>query len=333
MSDAERRPADSVGGAVTGDLPRPRTPAGRAGLNALLRRPREALIGLDFDGTLAPIVPDPRDARAHPDAVPVLTRLAPAIRALAVITGRPAAEAIAYGGLDAVPGLILLGHYGWQRWQDGELTVPDPPPAIDKARRALPALLAGAGMPDGTWIEDKTQALAVHTRRAADPEAALARLRGPLTRLAAELGLAAEPGRLVIELRPRGVDKGTALTGLARETSARSVIFCGDDLGDLAAFDAVRQLRADGIPGCTVASASPESPRVAAAADLVVDGPDGIVRLLAAIAARVSPGRLAARRATGPGRGARPRRPARPRGAAARQAAWRAPGAARWRSR
>jgi trehalose 6-phosphate phosphatase len=49
----------------------------------------------------------------------------------------------------------------------------------------------------------------------------------------------------------------------------------------------VRTLRADGVPGCAAASASPESPQVAAAADLVVDGPEGIVALLAAIAAEL----------------------------------------------
>jgi trehalose 6-phosphate phosphatase len=288
MNAAERRGSD---------LPRPATPEGQAGLDALLDRPSEALIGLDFDGTLAPIVPDPRAARAHPDAVPVLARLAPAVGTLAVITGRPAAEAVTFGGLDAVPGLVVLGHYGWQRWHDGELTMPDPPAALEAARRALPGLLSAAGPAgrgdtamDGTWIEDKTHALAVHTRRAADPQAALDRLREPLTKLAAELGLAAEPGRLVIELRPRGVDKGSAIRELVSETTARCVIFFGDDLGDLAAFDAVRQLRAGGIPGCTVASASPEVPAVAAAADLVVDGPAGVVGLLAAIADRITPG-------------------------------------------
>ncbi|MBV9203839.1 MAG: trehalose-phosphatase, partial [Actinobacteria bacterium] len=158
------------------------------------------------------------------------------------------------------------------------------PPAVEAARGALPGLLREAGAPDGVRIEDKALAVAVHTRRAADPEAALARLRDPLGALADELGLAAEPGRLVVELRPPGADKGAALTGLVRERAARSVLFCGDDLGDLAAFAAVGSLRAEGIPGCAVASASAESPRVAAAADLAVDGPDGIVALFTALA-------------------------------------------------
>jgi trehalose 6-phosphate phosphatase len=265
-------------------VPRPATAEGRAGLDALLGEPRHALIGLDFDGTLAPIVPDPRDARALPAAGPVLARLVTAIGTLAVITGRPAAEAVTLAGLGAIPGIIVLGHYGWQRWQNGQLSTPQVPPAIEAARRALPALLATAGAPDGTWVEDKEHAVAVHTRRTADPEAALARLREPLTALAAELGLTAEPGRMVIELRPRGVDKGSALSGLVGDTKARSVLYCGDDLGDLPAFAAVRALRGQGIPGCIVASASPEAPEVAAAADLAVDGPAGIVALLGAIA-------------------------------------------------
>jgi trehalose 6-phosphate phosphatase len=266
-------------------LPRAATPEGQAGLDALLARPRRALIATDFDGTLAPIVADPGAARALPGAVPALRRLAGAVGTVAVVTGRPAAEAVTYGGLDAVPGLIVLGHYGWQRWQDGELTGPDSPPAVQAAREALPGVLGGA--PDGTWVEDKGNALAVHTRRTADPDAALDLLRAPLGNLAERLGLTAEPGRMVIELRPPGVDKGTALTGLVRQRAAGAVMFCGDDLGDLPAFAAVRALRAEGIQGCAVASASAESPQVAAAADLVVAGPEGIVTLLAAIAAEL----------------------------------------------
>jgi len=266
-------------------LPRAATAEGQAGLDALLARPERALIGTDFDGTLAPIVADPGAARALPAAVPVLASLARAVGTLAVITGRPAADAVAFGGLDAVPGLIVLGHYGGQRWQDGELTGPESPPAVQAARQALPGVLSQAGAPAGTWVEDKGHALAVHTRRAAAPEPALRLLRGPLEDLAARLGLAAEPGRMVIELRAPGVDKGTALTALVTERAADAVLFCGDDLGDLPAFAAVRALRADGIPGCAVASASAESPQVAAEADLVVDGPEGIVALLAAIAA------------------------------------------------
>ena len=147
------------------------------------------------------------------------------------------------------------------------------------ARADLPAVLAAAGADPGTWIEDKGEALAVHTRRAAQPQAELDRLRGPLAELAGRTGLAVEPGRLVLELRPPGADKGQALRDLAAERSAAAVLFCGDDLGDQPAFQAVRELRADGTPGLLVASGSAETPEpIMAEADLVVSGPTGVAR-------------------------------------------------------
>jgi trehalose 6-phosphate phosphatase len=260
------------------------TAEGQAGLDAVLADPARALIASDFDGTLSPIVADPAAATAQPGAAEALARLAASAGTVAIVTGRPAAEAVALGGFEGVPGLIVLGHYGAERWHGGELAAAPVPEGVAAARRALPGLLAAAGAADGTRVEDKGNALAVHTRQAADPEAALDRLREPLAALAAGTGLALEPGRFVLELRPPGSDKGAALRTLVSERGARAVLFCGDDLGDLAAFAALRDLRADGIPGCAVASASAESPRVAAAADLVVDGPPGVVRLLAALA-------------------------------------------------
>jgi trehalose 6-phosphate phosphatase len=273
---------------MTAPVPQPRTPEGRAGLAALLRDPGRALIALDYDGTLSPIVADPAAAAAHPGAPPVLARLAVLVGTLAVITGRPAARAVELGGLSAVPGLIVLGHYGWERWQDGALTSPPAPPGVEGARARLPEILASAGAPEGVWIEDKGHALAVHTRRAADPQRAIALLRDPLATLAHDTGLALEPGRLVIELRPPGTDKGAALAALAAERAASAVLFAGDDLGDLAAFRAVRALREAGIPGLAVCSASAEVPGLAAAADLLVDGPGGVVSLLGALATAIA---------------------------------------------
>ena len=269
---------------ISGSVPRAATAEGQAGLDAIVADPSHALIASDFDGTLAPIVADPAAAVAAPGAAAALARLAASAGTVAIITGRPTAEAIELGGLADVTGLIVLGHYGAERWQDGKLTAAAPPDGVARVREALPGVLAAAGAPEGTRIEDKGTALAVHTRQTADPEAALARLRESLAALAADAGLALEPGRFVLELRPPGTDKGTALRALVAERAARAVLFCGDDLGDLAAFATVRALRADGVPGCTVGSLSKESPRVAEAADLVVDGPAGVVALLRALA-------------------------------------------------
>ncbi|MFE4048861.1 trehalose-phosphatase [Streptomyces sp. YIM B13518] len=273
--------------------PTPATQAGREGLEALVSRPGKALIALDFDGTLAPIVADPEQARAHPDAVPALAAIAPRVAAVAVVTGRPAGVAVRHGGFAGVPGLehlVVLGHYGAERWEavTGRVTAPAPHPGVAGARAELPGLLDRVGAWQGTWIEEKGRAVAVHTRRAADPQAAFESLREPLAGLAARHGLVVEPGRMVLELRPPGMDKGVALGEYAREIGAGSVLYAGDDLGDLAAYTAVEKLRTAGVPGLLVCSGSDEVTELRERADLVVDGPAGVVRLLRALAGRMS---------------------------------------------
>jgi trehalose 6-phosphate phosphatase len=278
----------SVAGSGPPALPVPPSAAGQAGLAALLRDPRRALIALDFDGTLAPIVADPAAARPHPGAIDTLRRLAPLTGTLAIITGRQAVAVVEYGRLDLVPGLIVLGLYGRERWEGGRLTAPPAPPGAATARRELPGVLAAAGAPEGVWTEEKGDAMAIHTRRAARPDEAFERLRGPLASLAERTGLLLEPGRLVIELRPAGADKGSALTGLAAEREPGAILFCGDDLGDVPAFGAVRELRAAGIPGLAVCSGSAEVAGLGANADLIVEGPGEVVALLGSLAAAFS---------------------------------------------
>src|ERR1700676_4342654 len=139
-------PAEGQPGAapVTG-LPRPATAEGswgQAGLDALLADPGHALIATDFDGTLAPIVARPGDARAHPGAVPALIAQTKPIATGRVITGRGQAN----GGRRGV------GHNGWQRWQNGQLTAPEPGPAVKTARAALTGPLREANPPEGTSI-------------------------------------------------------------------------------------------------------------------------------------------------------------------------------------
>ncbi|AZS86521.1 trehalose-phosphatase [Streptomyces griseoviridis] len=270
-------------------LPTPATAAGREGLDAILARPAGAVIALDFDGTLAPIVPDPEQARAHPDAVAALAALAPKVASVAVVTGRPAAVAVRHGGFAGVPGLehlIVLGHYGAERWDaaTGEVTAPAPHPGVASVRAELPGFLDSIGAWRGTWIEEKGRAVAVHTRRAGDPQAAFEALRAPLTDLAARHGLVVEPGRMVLELRPPGMDKGVALLDHVHRLSATSVLYGGDDLGDLPAFAAVDKLRSDGTPGLLVCSGSDEVTELRDRSDLVVEGPHGLVTLLRTLA-------------------------------------------------
>ncbi|ASU82225.1 trehalose-phosphatase [Nocardiopsis gilva YIM 90087] len=266
-------------------VPRPRSIEGSAALDRLLAEPSRAVLAFDFDGTLAPIVPDPRDARAYPGATAELARLSSLVASVVIITGRPAGLAVEYGGLDSIEGVVVLGQYGRERWEAGRLDAPEPPAGVQLVREELPGLLRRYDAPEGTWIEDKGHALAVHTRRTPDPDAALSLLRHPLAALAERADLAVEPGRMVIELRPSGMDKGAALTRFTTERGATSLLFAGDDLGDLAAFDAVERLREKGVAGLTVCSGSDEVTALAERADLIVDGPPGIADLLGSLRA------------------------------------------------
>jgi trehalose 6-phosphate phosphatase len=257
-----------------------RTGAGRRGLAALRSGLRGALVALDYDGTLAPVVARPDDAVPAPGAVEALTALAAAGARVALVTGRPADVVVRLGGLDAVPGLVVQGQYGAQRWEAGALTSAEELPGVASLRAALPAALAG----HGADLEDKGLSLVVHTRRAPDPAGALTALAPRLAELAAGAGLEAHPGRLVVELRPPGHDKAGAVRALC-EPLPSAVLVAGDDVGDLAAFDEVARLREQGVPGLLVCSGSAEGPpELAERADVVVDGPAGVVALLTELA-------------------------------------------------
>ena len=101
----------------------------------------------------------------------------------------------------------------------------------------------------------------------------------------ARSGLVAQPGRLALELRPPiDTDKGTVVRRLA---AGHRLLACfGDDLGDLAAFAALDELAAAGATVVKVAVVDDESPaEVAAAADLVLEGPEAALAVLRALAA------------------------------------------------
>ena len=270
------------------------SPAARTRYDAFVAAAERAVVGLDMDGTLSPIVEDPELAHIHPEAPGALAGLAPYVRALAIITGRPARQALALGGLDEVGDTIgdlgrelyVLGQYGNERWTSSarRIVSPRPPQGLASFEAELGSLLRRADA-TGAFVEEKGLAVAVHTRRMADPEAALHRLEPPLTELAKRHGLVIEPGRNVLEVRAPGMDKGAAIRRLTDELDAGAFCFAGDDLGDLEAFVAVEELRSAGLPTLLVCSASREQSALRDRADLVVSGPDGVVALLRRLAA------------------------------------------------
>ncbi len=265
----------------------PTTEAGRSGLSRLIASPDQALLAFDYDGTLAPIVADPSKAFPEPGVLAALEAVASQVGCLAIVTGRPVKQLLELAGLgqwSAGP-LVVTGHYGLERWSaaDREIIAAEPNPGLAAVHDQLPSLLAELGL-EAADIEDKGLSVAVHVRRLDNPDAALAALSDPLDRLAGRAGLIAQPGRRVIELRPSAMDKGRSLARLIAEQDPAVVVFTGDDLGDLPAFDEVERWRSAGGLGLTVCSGSAEVSELADRADLVVDGPAGVAEFVEALA-------------------------------------------------
>lgn len=266
---------------------------------AAATRPGDIVLALDFDGTLAAIVPDPEDSRLHERSARALGRLCGRVGRLAIITGRGTDTLARLARLDERPelaGMVVLGGYGAERWEVGQPRRGhgEPPESIVAARPLVDKAIAASGF-TGVEVEDKVRALGVHTRRSNDPQGAYQALQPVLSRIAEDLGLTLEPGRSVLELRASTTTKGDALTELVGHTGATVVAMCGDDLGDLAAFAVLDRLRADGLVTCKVVSASPEQVVLAEQADILADGPDGIadwLEDLADIVAAVADGQI-----------------------------------------
>ncbi|MHA7860634.1 trehalose-phosphatase [Tessaracoccus sp. Y36] len=254
--------------------------------------PSRVLLALDFDGTLAPIVDDPEDSRMHDGAARALARLGGVLGHVAIITGRGVAVVRRLGRLaerEGLGNLVVLGQYGAERWDaaTGEETPPSVPENVAAARPEVERIIAGCTI-DDVVLEDKGRALGVHTRRSADPDAAFRLLEPQLAVVAARHGLVLEPGRNVLELRASALTKGDALLALVDETGATVVAMCGDDLGDLPAFEVLRELRDGGLSTCAVISGSAEQPAMAAQADVLAEGPDGVAAWLRDLAAALA---------------------------------------------
>lgn len=236
---------------------------------------------LDFDGTLSPIVDDPDEARPLPGVVELLGPLAARFAAVALVSGRPADYLVRHA---AAPGVRYLGLYGLQEIRDGQVWVD---PRLETARPAVVAaerdLRDSAAVRDsGAHLEDKEFAVAVHTRRVADPPRWASRIDRAARQIAERHGLEVVLGKLVWELRPAvHSDKGDAVRRVVADSGARAVAVAGDDLGDLSAFAAAAQLTAKGAHGLRVAVRSAEAPpALLTEADLIVDGPQGLLEFL-----------------------------------------------------
>jgi len=205
----------------------------------IARAPEIALF-LDVDGTLIDFAPTPGLARAEPGLADLLETIAMRLDgALALISGRELDSIDAAIGL---PRLAAAGQHGAQiRRADGEVSrfdgVSTPMPALRRQADAF------ADAVPGVLVEHKYNALALHFRGA--PHAAAA-VHAAAQTLLSEAGPAYEllPGNAVVELKPAGATKGTALSALMREApfAGRVPWVLGDDFTDEHAFESANAL-------------------------------------------------------------------------------------------
>ncbi|WP_230629456.1 trehalose-phosphatase [Sphingomonas sp. Leaf37] len=203
---------------------------------------RDAALFLDFDGTLV-------ELQGHPDAVAVDTRLAALIDRLgdaldgrvAIISGRPVAGIRALFGN---PHFAISGSHGLEvAWPDGRHARAERPAALD---RIVDQMHTFATATNGVLVEEKPLGAALHYRAVPTAEAAA---RDLAATLAADAGLHLQTGKMMIEVRVPGADKGTALRALMQAPlfAGRTPVFLGDDDTDEPAMVAARDLGGAGI--------------------------------------------------------------------------------------
>jgi trehalose 6-phosphate phosphatase len=221
---------------------------------------------LDFDGTLAEIVERPHGAQAVPGALAALERLMQRGIIVAVVSGRTPDE---LSQLVDVPGVRLVPLYGFE-------------PGAPVADEVVDAVTRTTENVPGLRIERKRETIAVHARGMDRPDDALEAVEQQLLGIARDAGFELLRGKQVLELVPVGrARKGGVVIREAEEGHLDAVLFAGDDLVDLEAFDALDRLAATGVRTSRVAVDGPETPAdLLARADVVVEGPAGLVRLL-----------------------------------------------------
>ena len=240
--------------------------------------PEKAAVFLDFDGTISRIVEIPSDARPVEGAGEVLGELARRLAVVSIVSGRSAGDFLEWVG----PGIEIWGVHGAERVVDGRVELSDfvAPYAgvMAEVRAELEKRCAELAIP-GVLVEDKAAIVGLHYRNAPVTEDARSKLEALATDVARAHGLKMLPGRMVIEVKPPvEFSKADVVRRLAAEHDVRAAAFLGDDIGDLAAFDALDELAAREVATVRVGVRSHESPpEILERADEIVDGPEAAV--------------------------------------------------------
>ena len=203
------------------------TPEGERALAAVMRL--EPLLAFDFDGTLAPIVERPDEAKASKAVADSLSELA-RLRPLAIITGRSVADVMPRLGFE--PHHVIGSHGAEDPNADTELGLIDSMKTLRSRLSAKAKELLAAGV----VVEDKEHSVALHYRLAPDHDSAMARITEFLQGL--DPSLRTFGGKFVVNVVAAGApDKGDAVRALVARSGSASAVFVGDDVNDEAVFE------------------------------------------------------------------------------------------------
>lgn len=243
------------------------------GLDALLpvaARATRAGVFLDIDGVLAPIMPRPEQAFIPEGIKALVADLTGRYCLVATVSGRSAADAL---GMVGLPEVIVVGNHGLEIVTRGVKEVLGSAELLERVRRAVSQLQGDVALQaSGVRLEDKGGSVALHTRGAKDETRAWEVAVAAAQEAATAHRLALLPGRAVIDLRPPGITKGSAVRALVERESLEAAVYVGDDRTDVDAFRTLRALRGEGMVTVSVAVASPEAPEeLTETADIAIE--------------------------------------------------------------
>ncbi len=255
-------------------------------LSAIINAPRFGILS-DFDGTLVVFRPFPEYPKLTDRMKQVIRALSDRVALFAMISGRAALELRTVA--DEQPGVTYIGNHGLEELKGDTLIVL---PEAQEWEERVTAFYHDLGEPEieGVRYQHKRVTMSVTYRYVENPEDVKRRIKEKLDQVNERYGLHMHEGRTIWEVKPPiALDKGTAVRSLIEEHHLESVLFLGDDITDVYAMDALRDLREQGrVKGLIVGvMGETDVPQVTNAADIIANSVAEVEDLFEWIAERL----------------------------------------------
>lgn len=254
-------------------------------------RKQPAGLFTDIDGTISQVARVPSEAVVGDLPRASLRSLGSSISIVGAITGRGASDASSMLGLE---GTVVIGNHGYERLQGGERLIHPSAlgsrASVSTCTRLLLDIVDATPQLASVVVENKDLSASVHYRLVEDQGRTVDLLRQLVGAIAELHELNVTDGKLVYEIRPRAlVNKGTAIHDISVELGLAGVVYLGDDVTDVDAFQALTALRSPEIDTLSVGIVSDETHAIVRdSADILIEGVDGCVELLVGVAQELS---------------------------------------------